>query len=65
MGSDSLLQGDFSTTLEMTSRDWGILRSRIQPVEWRLTLYYARRRRLQERLHRLVYPSPIDLSDRP
>ena len=33
MGSDSLLQGDFSTTLEMTSRDWGILRSRIQPVE--------------------------------
>ena len=33
MGSDSLLQGDFSTTLEMTGRDWGILRSRIQPVE--------------------------------
>ena len=45
MGSDSLLQGNFSTTLratrpstfqgalKMTSRDWGILRSRIQPVE--------------------------------
>ena len=54
MGTGSLLQGDFSTTLgataragghaacststfqgalEMTSRDWGILRSRIQPVE--------------------------------
>ena len=45
MGSDSLLQGDFSTTLgatrpstfqgalEMTGRDLGILRSRIQPVE--------------------------------
>ena len=33
MGAGSPLQGDFSTTLEMTGRDWGILRSRIQPVE--------------------------------
>jgi len=28
MGTGSPLQGDFSTTLEMTGRDWGILRSR-------------------------------------
>jgi hypothetical protein len=33
MGTGSLLQGDFSTTLEMTGRNLGILRSRIQPVE--------------------------------
>ena len=45
MGAGTPLQGDFSTTLgaarpstfqgalEMTGRDWGILRSRIQPVE--------------------------------